>query len=144
MIAREPIFAALFALVTSIPGVRKCARRAVHWDDVSPADCPAVFLVQKGQDARTQTRTPTVWTLDCELIVYVKTDGNHSKDASPGLNAILDAIDLALEPKDFGVDYRQTLGGLVHDCKIEGRIETDEGLLGETAVAIIPVKLTVA
>jgi hypothetical protein len=36
-----------------------------------------------------------------------------------------------------------TLGGLVNYCRIEGDIETDEGLLGEQAVAIIPVSILV-
>ena len=36
---------------------------------------------------------------------------------------------------------KQTLGGLVHDCRIAGDIETDEGRLGDQAVAIIPIEM---
>ena len=35
----------------------------------------------------------------------------------------------------------QTLGGLVSDCWISGKIETDEGALGGQAVAIIPIEM---
>ena len=47
--------------------------------------------------------------------------------------------DLAPPP---GFD-RLTLGGLVHTCEIAGTIETDEGTLGQDAVARVPVRIVV-
>lgn len=141
-IKREPIHAALFALLQTVPGLKTCSRRLKHFDDVSPADCPALFMVQKSQGTRTQTRMPTVWELDVELILYVQTDGGHHSTPATALNEVLDAIESALEPTNL-IDPRQTLGGLVYDCKISGAIDTDEGTMGEMAGAIIPIRLVV-
>jgi hypothetical protein len=58
------------------------------------------------------------------------------------LNQLVDAIELALSPGPAFEE--QTLGGLVSHCRIVGEIETDEGVLGDQAVAIIPSKSMVA
>lgn len=142
MINREAIFTALFTLVSSVPLFKLKSRRQMHWDDVNVTDCPAFFMVQKGQTATRATRSPTVWTFEVDLIVYVKTSGDHKDTPSTALNAVLDAIEAVMAPVNV-VDPRQTLGGLVHDCRIEGAVETDEGALGETAVAIVPVRIIV-
>lgn len=141
-IKREPIHAALFGILQTIPGLKTCSRRLRHFDDVSPADCPALFMVQKSQTTRTQTRVPTIWELDVELVLYVKTDGSHDSTPATALNDVLDAIEAALEPTNR-IDPRQTLGGLVYDCKINGAIDTDEGTMGEMAGAIIPIRLVI-
>lgn len=138
---REPIYAALFALAQGAYAFASSSRRVKHWDDVNRADCPALFMVQKGQVATRTTKLPAYWTLDVDLIVYVKTDGDHDATPATILNEIVDAIEAALEPAPGRSDPRQTLGGLVYDCRIEGGIDTDEGALGETAVAVIPVRI---
>lgn len=142
MINREAIFSALFALVGSIAGIKTKSRRMKHWDDVNAPDCPALFMAQKGQNARRQTRQPPIWEFDVDLVVYVKTDGNHAAVPSTALNNVLDSIENVFTSSNL-TDPRQTLGGLVYDCRIEGAIETDEGALGETAVAIVPVRIYV-
>lgn len=139
-IQREPIFAALAARLGTLPGVVTFSRRLRHWNDVAAVEQPAVFLAQGAQNATTDTGLPTIWTLSADLYVYVRTDGGQ--DPGPILNQVLDAIDAALAP-DNDVAGRQTLGGLVHYCRIEGAIETDEGTLGDQAVAIIPISILV-
>ena len=42
------------------------------------------------------------------------------------------------------INNKQTLGGLVAHAWIDGVIETDEGVLGDQAVAIIPVVIKTA
>jgi hypothetical protein len=54
---------------------------------------------------------------------------------------MLDAIERAFGADDPG--QVQTLGGLAKRVTINGRIETDEGLLGEYAYAIVPVEILV-
>ena len=38
----------------------------------------------------------------------------------------------------------QTLDGLVMGCRIDGKIETDEGALGAQSVAIVPITVLTA
>jgi hypothetical protein len=74
-------------------------------------------------------------SLNATLYLYCQ---NHD----PGLqNDLLDAVEEALAPEPG--EAVLTLGGLVARCWIDGDIETDEGLLGEQAVAIVPVSILI-
>lgn len=136
---REPIFAALFDLVSVAPGLVTMSRTLKHWSDVSAEERPALFQAQGGQTvvATAANGLPSKWMMEASLYVYVSTDGS----ASPGqvLNPILDAIEAMLAPNPMGVP--QKLGGLVEWVRIEGTIETSEGTLGTDEVAIIPVRI---
>ena len=48
---REPIYAALFALLAGAAGVHHGSRRLRHWCDVAAAEQPALFLAQKSETA---------------------------------------------------------------------------------------------
>lgn len=137
---REQIYAAMFSLIGSLAGVQTCSRKLMHWADVTAF--PAVFQAQKTEVAVKAGRgIPTRWTLLCDIYVYVRVE--PGQPSSPALNAMLDAITMALAPPEV-IDNKQTLGGLVEDCWIDGQIVTDEGTLGELAVAVIPVHIIVA
>lgn len=136
---REPIYAALFAKLATVPGVVTASRKLKHWADVSPIEQPALFQAQKSEVAARTTGLNPKWTLDVTLYVYVNTSGDVSPTTT--LNDVLDAICAALAPLP---GLTQTLAGLVHDCRIEGAIETDEGTLGDQAIALIPVRIITA
>lgn len=137
---REPIYAALFGLLSQAANFQTSSRRRKHWDDVSPAQQPSLFQCQiREKGASKYINLPTVYTLQVEVWVYV-----HSADPdlapSQLLNPLVDAVAATLQPLPPGA---QTLGGLVTSCQISGDIEYDEGLLGDQAVAKIPVALLV-
>jgi hypothetical protein len=135
---REAIYSALFALISTAAGFATASRKLRHWDDVPLAEQPALFQVQRSEEVRIQTGQPAKLLMRLDLYIY-----NAATDpgASPaiGLNALLDAVTHALAPQP-GQD-NQTLGGLVNYCRISGTIQTDEGVLGPQAVAIVPVEL---
>ena len=138
---REPIMAALFAKLSSISGLALSGRVLRHYNELRPADQPALFLSPRTQTATQQRGLPTKWVIDVSVYVYVKRAGN---DVVPDtqMNTILDAIEAALIPAG-GVEV-QTLGGLCDHCWIEGAIETDEGVLGDQAIAIVPIRILVS
>lgn len=139
---REAIYAALFELVSNVPGVIVAERRLRHWNDVKPVEQPYLCVAQGNQ---TTTQGNPVkglhakWLMEAEIYVYVQTTGK--KIPGSVLNPIIDAIEQALAPSFPDIQLCQTLGGLVHHCWIEGTIETDEGTLGDQAVAIIPISI---
>ena len=139
---REAIYAALFALASRAPGLVTTGRKLLHWSDVDPSLRPALFQAQGSETAmpRPANGMPRKWLLRAKLYVYVST----ASVASPGeaLNPILDAIEAMFAP----MPGRQTqnLGGLVVSAEIEGEIATDEGTLGDDAVAIVPIVILVA
>jgi hypothetical protein len=137
---REPIYAALFAKLSGIAGLVTKDRRLKHWNDVAPQLQPALFQAQRNETAVQQTGLPVKWTFKVDVYLYVRTDGGQSP--GPLINPLIDAIETALAPN--AVESVQTLGGLVKHCWIDGAIETDEGTLGDQAVAIIPITILVS
>jgi len=137
---REQIYDALFQLIGQAPGINLKARRLRHWADVPDSQQPALFMLQRNETPLQVTNMPPRWKLNVELYLYAKTqDINEAPSAI--LNPIIDYVDRALAPIN-GME-NQTLGGLVHYCRISGALQTDEGLLGDQAVVIIPVEIMV-
>lgn len=137
---RETIYAALFAQLTGAASFLTQSRRLRHWSDVGSAEQPALFMVQKGETAHRVKGVPPKWTLTVDVFVYVHAPDDLSPPATT-LNPLIDAIDASLAPID--PSSTQTLGGLVEHAWIAGKIETDEGVLGGQAVAIIPIEILV-
>ena len=141
MSPRELIYGTLFELLANVPGIKTASRRLKHWEEVNKADQPALFLVQKMEVAKIQTNLPTIWTMHADVVLYGHNSGQSSAAPMVMLNPIVDAIVGQLLPPV--VPGEQTLGGLVHRCRIEGAIQTDEGALGNQAIVVIPVTLYV-
>lgn len=140
---REALYGSLFALVSGAAGFVTASRRLRHWSDVAAQEQPALFMVQKRETAVRQRGLPPKWTLTVDLFVYARAPDDVSP-AGPVINPLLDAIEAALAP--LGPDAAgnaQTLGGLAYQAWISGQIETDEGVLGGQAVAIIPIDIIV-
>ena len=135
---REPIYSALFAEVAAAANFVTVSRRLRHWSDVGPAEQPALFQAQKGETAKRMRGLPPRWTLEVDLFVYAQSPDELTAPATV-LNPLIDAIETALAPQGAV----QTLGGLASHAWIAGKIETDEGVLGGQAVAIVPIEIVV-
>lgn len=137
---REPIYDALFATLSGTAAFVTASRRLRHWSDVGPAEQPALFVVQKSETAQRRKGLPPKWTLAVDVFVYAHAPDDVTAPTT-ALNPLLDAIEAVLAPAD--PTATQTLGGVVEHAWIAGKIETDEGVLGGQAVAIIPVEILV-
>jgi hypothetical protein len=141
MINREPIYAALFGLIETTADFTVVDRRLRHWSDVAPAEQPALFMAQKTELASVKTLgAPTVWTLAVDLYVYVHSSDPYLAPATV-LNPLLDAVEAALAPSATTGLQDLGLPASVQHAYINGKIETDEGVLGDQAVAIVPVEI---
>src|SRR6185437_9432536 len=134
---------ALFATLSAAADFVTASRRLRHWSHVGPAEQPALFQAQKSETARRTRGLPPRWTLEVDLFIYAQATDELTAPASV-LNPLLDAIEAALAPAgaDLGTGV-QRLGGLVSHCWISGKIQTDEGVLGGQAVAIVPIEIVV-
>lgn len=137
MSPRETIYAALFALVAATPGIRTSSRRVKHWNEVATPDQPAIFMAQRSERADVTTNMPAKWSFRVDLVLYGHNGGQDNISPMSVLNPIVDSIVETLNPTTYPTE--QTLGGLVHRCRIDGDIQTDEGVLGDQAVVVIPV-----
>ena len=139
MIAREPIYAALFDLAAGAAGFVTAERRLRHWSDVAPAEQPALFMTQKSEVASVKMLgAPTVWTLLVEFYLYAHSSDPYLSPATV-LNPLVDAVEAALAPAATTGLQDLGLPSMVQHAMISGKIETEEGVLGDQAIAIIPV-----
>ncbi|HEY3910379.1 MAG TPA: hypothetical protein VGM07_10850 [Stellaceae bacterium] len=141
MIIREAIYAALWTLGSQAGRFASVNRRLRHWADVAPAEQPALFMSEKGGHAAIKVLgAPIVWTLYADFYIYV-----HSSDpyAAPAtiLNPLLDALERALAPSPATGIQNLGLPLMVQHAYIAGKIDTDEGILGDQAIGIVPVEI---
>ena len=141
MIVREPIYAALFDLAAGAAGFVTAERRLRHWSDVAPAEQPALFMTQKSEVASVKMLgAPTVWTLLVEFYLYAHSSDPYLSPATV-LNPLVDAVEAALAPAATTGLQDLGLPSMVQHAYIAGKIETEEGVLGDQAIAIIPVEI---
>jgi hypothetical protein len=116
------------------------SRRLKLWSDVASADQPALFVTEHAEaTAFASESLPGKTTLNVDLFIYISAGQDPQSIPARDLNVALDALDLALAPPP-GAD-RQTLGGLVYHCRIEGRIVKDPGDLDGQGLALVPIKI---
>jgi hypothetical protein len=140
--SREAAFSALFATVSGAFSWGLASRRMKLWSEVPSAFRPAFFQLESGPETYQWISPATPRrTFEAKLFLYF----DARDPLTPGttaINAALDAIDAALAPS--GLDLatgRQTLGGIVHDCKINGVPVRDTGDLDGDGLAVVSVRL---
>lgn len=141
-LATEPIFAALYGLLSALqPSTfTTVSRRLANVQDLAAEAFPAAYQVQGEQVINKKaTNVPPVYDLRASWILYAF-DSDPSSAPSIGLNALVDACRGALIPSPPSSN-QNTLGGLVTQVAIDGTIEIFEGILGDRAVAIIPIHI---
>lgn len=133
----EAIYAALFSKLSAIQGLTTSSRKLKHWADVPAGDQPALYQTQTGEFPAQITNQPAAWRFSVDVYLYANTSDPNTAP-SQIINPLLDSIKAIFKPP---VGEVQTLGGLVQYCRISGKIETDEGVLGQQAVVIIPIEI---
>jgi hypothetical protein len=141
MIIREAIYGALWTLGSGAGSFASANRRLRHWSDVAPAEQPALFMSEKGAHAQIKALgAPVVWTLYADFYIYVHSSDPYGAPAMI-LNPLLDALENALAPSAATGIQNLGLPLMVQHAYIAGKIETDEGVLGDQAIAIVPVEI---
>lgn len=136
---REAIYAALWDKLSAIEGFKTKSRRLQHWTDVEKRGQPALFMSQTGESVQTTTGLPPRWTLRVQVYIYVSTQ--TGKPPGPLINPLIDAVCNSISAP-HPVTGRSTLDVPgVEWCRVEGSIDTDEGTLGDQAVAVIPITI---
>jgi hypothetical protein len=142
---REQIYSALFstlqsALLSPAGPFRTVTRRWQDPTQLSPADRPALFQVQKEELAKTSVNgLPIGWRIELDLVLYTAGDSEPNSVPSTELNSLLDSVEAAIASALPGL--AQSLGGKVAHCRIEGKIEIVENVNGAMALAVMPVEI---
>ncbi len=136
---------ALFNLLVSSYSYIYSSRRFRFWDEVSAEQKPALFLQDYAEDhTRNSALVPARRVIVCECTIYISEGLNQSSTPIDLLNTLVDLIDPVsggvLKPDNIP-SARQTLGGLVYDCYIEGKVIKVPGDLDGQGMAQIPIKI---
>jgi hypothetical protein len=141
MIIREAVYGALWSLGSGAGSFASANRRLRHWADVASAEQPALFMSEKGGHAAVKALgAPIVWTLYADFYIYVHSSDPYMAPATI-LNPLLDALEQALAPSAVTGVQNLGLPEMVQHAYIAGKVETDEGVLGDQAIAIVPVEI---
>lgn len=141
MIAREAIYAALFARIAGAAGFATTARRMRSWGTLTPLEQPALYMRQKTETASVKALgAPTVWTLGVELYLYVHSSDPYVPPVA-ALNPLIDAVEAALAPPPPTGVQDLDLPDMVRHAYIAGKVEINEGGLRGQATAVIPVEI---
>ena len=146
---REAIMAALVALLQSAmfsspvngqTGFVSVSRRLKLWADVPKSQRPALFITEHHESPAYQNEVlPAKNTMSVDLFAYIDSSDMNTVPAT-SLNILMTAIDAALLPSPaFG--NRQTLGGLVSHCRIDGQVLKDPGDLDGDGLLWVPLKI---
>ncbi len=143
MTPRESAIAALMNLVANAyPWTLGPVRRLKLWSDVSAANRPACFLYEGSQETYSWSESALPKRIiEVRFFVYL-----NAKDPSVVgatlINNVMDAFDNAFAISGADVILgRNTLGGTVYNCRIDGKILKDPGDLDGDAILIVPAKL---
>ena len=144
---REQFYSTLFGqlstqLLAPAGPFKTVSRRWQDPSQISPADRPALYQVQKDELAKTSViGVPIVWRIGLDLVLYTAGDAEPNVVQSTELNGLLDTVEAALASATPGMT--QSLGRLVVNCRIEGKIEIVENVQGTMAMAVVPILIEV-
>lgn len=144
---REANAAALYALVDAAAGtvvdLVVSSRVLRHYDDVAPAEMPALFQTQKPETndrggGGQQGNLPPKRTQHFELWLYTSDAQAPTVVPAQQMNFMADAIEAAMAPSPItGVN---NLGGLCAHAWIEGSVEYYENVTSDgKSIAVIPI-----
>lgn len=119
------------------------SRKFRMWDAVKVFERPALFLLFNGEE-RThgdgESHPPKI-IMEVTAFVYI-TSPPGTPVPSTQLETLLDKFDQALAPSPL-MGSKQTLGGLVSHCWIEGKTLLVPGDIESDGLAIIPLRILI-
>ncbi|NTV02429.1 MAG: hypothetical protein HGB04_06540 [Chlorobiaceae bacterium] len=135
--SRNAQYSAIFALLAGVAGIRTASKRLRLVTEVPPVEQPAMFLV-KGDESLSQpvAGAATRYERAYEVFLYVH-ETDPSMSATEKINPILDSVAEAFRADAGG---RNSLGGTVYHCWIDGTIEIDDGALENQGGAHFVIK----
>lgn len=126
--------------VACTTGFLTFGRRLILWDQVSSQ--PALFLRDVEEEMLYPETILQIQVIKAEVYIYSNAGANPAIAPITALNNLLDAVQAAFAPDD-PTQQRFTLGGLVHWCRLEGKIDKEPGDLDGQAIAVAEVLITV-
>ncbi len=144
--AREDISVALFNLLANNAQLKSLCktitRKVKIWSQTNEGERPFLTLFKGGPGTEEITQNAlglNIYRIRFNLWLYVTADPSGASSGETVLNAILDAVDAAIQSVPPG--QAQTLGGLVTKCYLEAGTEwarefEDENIVAFSRIAV--------
>jgi hypothetical protein len=140
MPSRNDVAAALLAKLAGAYAFTSTSRRNRDPQRIGPSQAPCLFLLDHEESyTRPSPDVPPVREIAFVALVYVDVGNNENAIPAAVMNDILDALDVALAGDPC--TGRETLGGLVFSCTIDGTIERSSGDMTGKAAAAVPISV---
>lgn len=143
--ARNTILTALLTLLATATQFKLTSRRLIMWDKVPPANRPALFLWEPGEEYQWRSELQELTTIKTEAVCYLTPSQDPTVNPVVDLDNLLDGFDTVLKPtgRDKLMYGRQTLGDLVYHCRIEGQIVKASGDTSNVSILLVPIEILV-
>ncbi|SRR5216684_4395585 len=136
---RESIYLALFTKLSASSAFAFATRKNIPSDQLGTVQKPALEMLVKSEVAEYRgVGIPPKWRMVIHVFVYVDTN-DPDKEPATTLNELKDAIEAAVAPDPS--TSKLTLGNLAVECRIQGSIEEDLGLLAGVGGLLIPLEI---
>jgi|SRR5215472_15024088 len=135
----ESIGIALFTLLStaSYPFQVKDRIGAIY-SEVTPADQPYMGLIETSITGVQNTALgEEKWRITFAVLIYIRADADPATIPVTNVNAAIKAIAEVINNVPLG--EKQTLGGLVNNCWIDGTMRIDTGIIDQQMAVWIPV-----
>ena len=148
--SRKAIAAALLRQLTAGGQFTNSGRRDRAPEQAAAPGKPGLYIV-KGRErylyagGEYERGAPPVRELAFLAVIYTDVGADETAVPADTIDDLLDAIDGALAPAaidQLSNGGRQTLGGLVYDCRIDGEVELAPGDVQGKGSTIVPIKIT--
>jgi hypothetical protein len=148
MTARKAIAAALLKQLTAGGQFTKTGRRDRAPEQAATPGKPGLFLV-KPRENNTYNDTrglPPIREMHFLAVIYTDVSNDATAVPADDIDDLLDAIDAALAPAvldQLNNSGRQTLGGLVYDCRVEGESDLAPGDVQGKGQTVVPIRVII-
>lgn len=142
----EPVLNALENLLKQVAEFETVSRTFVPWDQILATDQPALIIHDFKETESGGRGQRDKLTLYVQLLIFFKVDKNDKTlRPSTKMNNLVKAVRKAIVPRTGPdtINGVQTLGGLVDDCRIDGDIKKDQGVLDDQGSVLIPLVITI-
>jgi hypothetical protein len=147
MASRKAIAAALLKQLTGGGQFVQTGRRDRAPEQAASPGKPGLFLVKPHESYEYDDHDRGVPPRrDLHFLAVIYTDVGTDATAVPAdlIDDLLDAVDAALAPSiadQLGNGTRQTLGGLVYDCRVDGDLELAPGDSQGKGQSVVPIRV---